>query len=573
MTSQVVIMLAIIVLAISIYFGTYYIKNKHYKEIDEINKEKKKIQTTLPVTKAEKLGKMSITGQSKVLADQTVHKINEIEAKALPEIESFLFEAEEAADRYRFKQSTETQARAKEALKLIDETLNQTILTIDELLQREEANLRKIDSIKKRYHKLRKELLASSFSFGESIDSLEDKLGDVENDFTSFSDLTASGDHEEAKKVVNRLEKEMNQMEKLMSEIPDYHKRIKKDYLTQLEEIKEGYEMLTSQDYVFPESFDFNEEVSLLTDQIAQLKEALKQLNLASADRMTGEIETQIDKLYDGMEVEIESKAEATKLLQQLRKIILYLQNQEKELGFEIDRISQSYKLYQDEEDNYKKIEKSIADVKNKVSTVESRLTDNSLAFSEASHSLDSVFKQAEELSEQLQELSDKLHSYRSQEKEIKSDIEEMELALREMKRYVESKHLPGLPKDYLQFFFYTTDHLEVLGKELARPKLDFEEVLTLHQMCEEDIEKLADRTDELVDHALLTELASQRLYRHREEHPEVIETIRYSENLFTEDFDYDTSLKMVREKLESIEPGAYQEVLNHYQKEKTYTV
>lgn len=573
MTSQVVITLAIIVLAISIYLGTYYIKKKHYNEIDEIDKEKKKIQTTLPVTKAEKLGKMSITGQSRILADQTVNKINEIEAAALPEIESLLFEAEESTDRYRFKQATDKQDKAKDALKFINETLDQTILTIDELLQREEANLKKIDSIKKRYHKLRKELLASSFSFGESIDSLEDKLGEIESDFTSFSDLTVSGDHEEAKKVVNRLEKEMDQMEKLMSKIPEYHSTIKKDYLTQLEEIKEGYQTLTSQDYVFPDTFEFDDEVSLLIDQIEQLKEALKQLDLVSADNMTVVIETQIDKLYDSMETEIEAKAETSRLQQQLRKIVLYLQNQEKELGFEIDRISQSYKLYQNEEQDYKKIQSSIAQVKSIVQTVESDLSNNVLAYSDASQSLDTAFTQAEELSAALQSLSETLHSYRSKEKEIKSDIDEMELALREMKRYVETKHLPGLPKDYLQFFFYTTDHLEILAKELTRPKLDFEEVLTLHEMCEEDIEKLADRTDELVDHALLTEVTSQRLYRHREEHPEVIETIRYSENLFLEDFDYDTSLKMVREKLESIEPGAYQEVLSHYQKEKTYTV
>ncbi|TVP92403.1 septation ring formation regulator EzrA [Alkalibacterium sp.] len=571
MTNEVVITLAIILLAVSIYLGTYYIKKKHYNEIDEIDKEKKKIQTTLPVTKAEKLGKMSITGQSKILADQTVNKINDIEAAALPEIESFLFEAEEATDRYRFGQATDKQDKAKEALKLINETLEQTILTIDELLQREEANLKKIDSIKKRYHKLRKELLASSFSFGESIDSLEDKLGEIESDFTSFSDLTASGDHEEAKKVVNRLEKEMDEMEKLMSKIPEYHSIIKKDYLTQLEEINEGYETLRNQDYIFPESFDFNEEVNLLTNQIGELKESLKQLNLESADDMTALIEKQIDKLYDSMETEIEAKAETTKLLQQLRKIVLYLQNQDKELGFEIDRISQSYKLYQNEEQNYKKIQSSIAQVKSIVQAVEKNLSDNQLAYSDASQSLDTAFKQAEELSASLQSLSEKLQSYRSQEKEIKNDIDEMELALREMKRYVEGKHLPGLPKDYLQFFFYTTDHLEILAKELSRPKLDFEEVLSLHQMCEEDIEKLADRTDELVDHALLTELTSQRLYRHREEHPEVVETIRYSENLFLEDFDYDTSLKMVREKLESIEPGSYQEVLSQYQKDKTY--
>lgn len=570
MTREIIIASAIILLAISVYFGTYYIKKKHYSEIDEIDKEKKKMVATLPITKAEKLGRMSITGQSKVLADQTVEKINGIETTALPEVESFLFEAEQATDRYRFKQAKVNQEKAKEVLSLINETLNQTILTVDELLQREEANLKKIDSIKKRYHKIRKELLASSFSFGEAIDSLEEKLGEMESDFMSFSDLTSSGDHEEAKKVVNRLEKEMGQMEILMEKIPKYYSTIKKDYMTQLEEIKEGYETLKNQDFVFPETFDFEDEFNSLTSLIDQLRTSLKELDLSKAQEQANLIEEQINKIYDVMEAEIEAKRQTGKLLSQLRKIILYLQNQDKELGFEIDRISQSYKLYKNEEQTYKQIQLSIQEVKDNVSNVDKVLSEKLLAYSEACESLNKMFNQSEEVSTSIESLSESIHSYRKKEKEIKEDIDEMELALREMKRYVETKHLPGLPKDYLQNFFYTTDHLELLSKELARPKLDFEAVLNLHQMCEEDIDKLAEWTEKLVDQALLAELTSQRLYRHREEHPEVVETIKYSEGLFLRDYDYETSLKMVREKIESIEPGAYQKIVDEYQSKKS---
>ncbi|MFO8070136.1 MAG: septation ring formation regulator EzrA, partial [Alkalibacterium sp.] len=89
--------------------------------------------------------------------------------------------------------------------------------------------------------------------------------------------------------------------------------------------------------------------------------------------------------------------------------------------------------------------------------------------------------------------------------------------------------------------------------------------------LCDEDIEHLADETEKIVDSALLTELTSQRLYRYKEEYPGVIETIKYSEALFLDEYDYETSLKMVREKLESIETGAFEEVKSIYNKEKNY--
>lgn len=340
--------------------------------------------------------------------------------------------------------------------------------------------------------------------------------------------------------------------------------------MTQLEEIKEGYETLKNQDFVFPETFDFEDEFNSLTSLIDQLRTSLKELDLSKAQEQANLIEEQINKIYDVMEAEIEAKRQTGKLLSQLRKIILYLQNQDKELGFEIDRISQSYKLYKNEEQTYKQIQLSIQEVKDNVSNVDKVLSEKLLAYSEACESLNKMFNQSEEVSTSIESLSESIHSYRKKEKEIKEDIDEMELALREMKRYVETKHLPGLPKDYLQNFFYTTDHLELLSKELARPKLDFEAVLNLHQMCEEDIDKLAEWTEKLVDQALLAELTSQRLYRHREEHPEVVETIKYSEGLFLRDYDYETSLKMVREKIESIEPGAYQKIVDEYQSKKS---
>ena len=74
--------------------------------------------------------------------------------------------------------------------------------------------------------------------------------------------------------------------------------------------------------------------------------------------------------------------------------------------------------------------------------------------------------------------------------------------------------------------------------------------------------------THELVRQVELIERTSQRLYRYKDTHKGILETIRYSESLFSDDFDYETSLRMVREKLENVDQGAYAEVVAAYEEE-----
>lgn len=568
MTVELIITLSIVILAILIYTVTYFIRKKHYERIDELDRIKKELYSKMPSDKIRTLDKMMITGQSKEVADSVIADVNIIEGKNLPAVESHLFDAEQATDRYRFNQSTKSEQKAEELLKETEENILLTSEKMDELLQREQANLRKIDSIKKRYHKVRKELLAKSFTFGESINSLEDRLGVMENLFTSFSDLTASGDHEEAKKVVNQLESRLTEMEAMIVSIPELNSKIENDYEKQLEEIKEGYEKLIEQDYIFPESFDIEEHISQLSTKIVQLKGLLAQLELEEIESEQANVEQIIDELYDAMEKEINAKYSLEKLLRKLPKIIYYVTNQSKELSLEIDRIGQSYQLYQGEQETYGEMNNAMQEQKNVVASLTEQIEKNSIAYSDAEELLLQAFSQLENLSHSYDTLSESLYAYRDKEKEIKKDLEEMEHALREMKRYIQGKHLPGLPDDYLDLFFYTTDHLEQLSVELARPRLDLEEVTRLHALSDEDIEHLADKTEETVDNALLTELTSQRLYRYKEDYPGVMETIKYSEALFLDDYDYETSLKMVREKLESIEPGAFEEVKSRYKKE-----
>ncbi|API89171.1 hypothetical protein BKP56_07870 [Marinilactibacillus sp. 15R] len=570
MTLEIVVVI-LMLLIVALYIAMYIIRKNHYKSIDELDSRKSEVMNQFPLDKIQAVNNRSMTGQSRETAEELKEQWDQIETKQFPTIESLLFEAEQATDRYRFKKARQHEEEAESKIVEIQQSLNSLNTALDELMQREEANLKKIESIKKRYHMIRKDLLAKSFSFGRAVDALEDKLGTMETDFSTFSHLTAAGDHEEANLLLKQLEETITAMENYMTEVPRILKKVENEILEQIEELESGYRSLQQEGYVFPDD-SIKEDLAQTHVKIENTNSLIGSLEIEKAEELLAELEEKIEQIYDKLEVEIESKTEVNELVNQIRKIFHYLKEQNRKLFIEIDRLSQSYLLYRDEMSEATQVQETIAEQEKLYMKINEELAEESVPFSQASQLLNSMFDQLQEMNEKSTMISKHLSDYRNSELEIKQDLEEMEIAMREMKRYVESRHLPGLPSEYLDFFFYTTDHIEQLSQSLAKPKLDMTEVFKLHEMCEDDVEQLAQDTDELVDQAMLSELVSQRLYRYKNEHSEVMETIKYSRSLFSEDFDYKTSLKMVREKLETIEPGAFEEVQKQYRKEKNFS-
>ncbi|WP_208559023.1 septation ring formation regulator EzrA [Marinilactibacillus kalidii] len=560
----------IILLIVALYITTYLIRKKHYRTIDELDTRKKTLMESFPTTKIQSLEKRSMSGQSRETADELEKQWDNIETQQFPAIESMLFEAEQATDRYRFKKARADQEAAKEKLTEVQTSLKLLNDRLDALMKQEEENLKRIETIKKRYHTIRKDLLAKSFSFGRSAEALEERLGTMETDFSTFSHLTATGDHEEANQLLEQLEETIHTMENYMTEIPQILTKIDEDTTEQIQEIESGYQTLKEEDYIFPDE-SIKEELASVHVKLESINKAISTLEIKQAENESEKLDQNIDKIYEKLELEIEAKTEVKELVSQIRKILLYLKEQNRKLLVEIDRLSQSYHLYRDELKEAEAAEERISEFDKQYIRINEQISDKKIAYSTASEQLNTLFDELEALNEKQSEISSYLTDYRESELEIKGDLEEMELAMREMKRYVEGKNLPGLPHEYLDFFFYTTDHIQKLSQVLAKPKLDMNEVYKLHELCEDDVDQLAEKTDQLVDQAILSELVSQRLYRHKNDYSEVNETIRYSRSLFTEEYDYETALKMVREKLESIEPGAFETIEKEYYKEKKY--
>lgn len=564
---QITLIVIIVLVAVTALI-TYFVRNRYYSQIDELDQQKNKVLDDAPYAELQEIGKLNITGQSSEVRKKLEDQWRNIESVKYPKLENHLFEAEQAADRYRLNESKKNQEAAEAAIEDIKEDMSSLHKALQELIEREQANLEKIDEIKKRYHEVRKSLLAYSFSFGPASESFEHKLRLMENDFTEFSELTVSGDHEEANAIVKQLSEDIQKTEDQMDQIPPLLELLDEVYAEELKDLEEGYEQMIDAGYLFPEDH-LEAAIRTLESDKELIYDRIRELELEKAEEETDQLADNIEELYQEMEVEIAAKEEVSELLEDTKRAIYYLLEEYRRLMAAVNRLSQSYVLNHNEAEKNESLNEQVKEAREEYDYIEDRVKHQALPYSVAYDKLEETFDQLAHYNDEFAKVSENLDNYREEELALKRDMQEMEQKMYALKRRLENERLPGLPNNYLELFFSTSDRIEHLSTELARPKIQLIDIRRIHEMCKEDVAQLEDTTEEVIRQVELTELVSQRLYRYKDEHKGVLETIRYSESLFTEDYDYDTALRLVREKLENIDPGAYDEIVQNYDNEK----
>ncbi len=564
---QITVITILVLLIVTIAI-TYFVRNKYYRQIDELDAQKKNVLDEAPYEALKEVAELNITGQSQEVRTSLEKQWRTIETVKYPKLENELYDAEQATDRYRLGASKKHQEAAEAAIADIKEDMTKLTDSLTELIEREQANLEKIDEMKKRYHEVRKSLLAYSFSFGPASESFEEKLRVMEDDFAEFSDLTVSGDHEEAKEVVQRLSQTIVETEEEMEQIPPLLEELEDVHVEELKDLLDGYNQMIEAGYQFPED-TIEEDIAELERYKEVIYDRIKELDLKKAKEEIATLADGIDALYEKMELEVQAKPYVADALEDTRRAIYFLHGEQRRLSTLLNRVEQSYVLNQGEIDKHQKLGEEVKEAREEYDAIEDRVKRQAIPYSVAYERLDELFDLLENYNEAYIAIEEQLESYREEERALKDEMLEMEQEMYAMKRYLENEQLPGLPDSYLELFFSTSDRIELLSQEIARPRIQLTEVRKIHQMCQEDLAQLREMTDEVIRQVELTERVSQKLYRYKDSHKGVIETIRYSESLFTEDYDYGRALSLVREKLENIDPGAYQEIEEAYDREK----
>ena len=560
----IILVLVIVIIAAVLYLIGYFMRKKNQEQLDELEVRKEALFDLPVFEEIDDIKKMHLVGQSQNSFREWNQRWVELSTRSFAELESQIYEVENQNEIFRFMKAKKAVVEANETMTEMEAEVEVIRNGLKELRESEERNSLEVQKALDVYEELSKSLKDDKASFGPAYSEIQKQLRNVEIEFTQFVTLNTSGDPIEAREVLEDAERHTYELEDLMKRIPPMYEELNETFPDQLKEIEEGYNQLLADDYVFPEQ-NFAEEIQHAKKRVENSMADLEKTEIAAVEVANRDTATAIDALYEVMEREIEAKKYVVTNQKIIDDYISHSLKNNRQLMIELDHVSQSYTLNNNELGRSRGFQTEIEEIIRRQKDLEPRMKEHTVPYSEIQAFYKECYKILDDIENQQLEIDASLKELRKGEKVAQEKVDEYEFRLRSIKRYVEKQRLPGLSADYLEFFYVATDRIEDLSRALNKMRINMDEINRLCDLCEDDLELLDKKTKDLVNAAALTEQMMQYANRYRHTNENIRTALDKSMYLFSTEFRYQDALDEIGTALEAVEPGAFKRIEDFY--------
>ncbi|MCD7125413.1 septation ring formation regulator EzrA [Lactobacillus reuteri] len=559
------VLIGILIIVVAILICVYLYQRRVVKQINDLMASEKKLTDQKIGQQIKNVEEMQLIGDAKKQFETIKNKY---EKQLQPAITAFNKQAPQLlADTRSSKLLTiNAQIRDMQAdLAKLTASLQQIQKELQHLRQQQHTHKQAVEQIKNKYRQFHRQLNEKSFEYGGSEEKLNNRLNELEEQFAKFTDLTNKGDIEAAQEILISLQAENSKFEQQLKKIPELYKPIATEFPEQLAELKNGYETLIKQNYHFTEK-NIDKQIEQLQSKLDETIEQLNDLQLDIVEQSNKDLSEQIDYLYGVMQKEIDAKNEAVHLIGVMKDFTQHAQRQNDELGVELDRLSLNYTLTNHEQETVRELGEQIKAIIKQYRDDAEAITNNKAVYSQVLDRQKSNQKNLTEIEKSQEKLNDEVAKLQTDEQRARQMLQKYSTEIRTIHRQVEQLNLPGLPKDYLDYFFGVSDEIKKLADELNEYKINMDEITKQLIIVESDIDTLNDKTDILRDSAELTERFQQYANRFSD-NEKIAAAAKKSQELFDQ-FNYTASLEAIATVLEEVEPGSYKRIEDSYYRE-----
>lgn len=560
---MVIFLISLIIIALVIYLGVYLFKRHKAKQIEVYQAKVNEITENSLEKELAEISKLNLSGDSLTEFEKVDKDYREIINRKLPEISELLNDLRELNQHYQF-------GRINHELKDVDEKLSGTAAQFEKIKE-ELKNIRKVteehqkavEELSEKYKDLRKTLLAKSFSFGPSSDKLEEQLGELEQQFNDYTKLMESGDYVKSAKPLSDLQDATAEMEEKVEKIPPIFKNLKSVFPDQLKELNSAVDQLLKEKYVFHE--DLKKKLADLQKMVDKNFENLKKVDLKNATKLDEKLTTDIDKVYDEIDQEYRARKVVEKNYNYYQDFVEHAERQEHELLIDLDRLSQNYELTHNEFEDAHDLQVQIQAIRKDFDNFTKQRSEGVIYSDELKRQKDNIDKLIK-IEKKQKEINDGVSNLWKEEKEAQKAVQGFDLEIHRMRRDVEKLNLPGLSREYTDYFFKVSDEIENLDDALGQIQINMDEITKALINTQSDLDVLGDKTKEIIDCATLSEEFLQYANRYRTRYPEVEEAYKKASQLFNKEYNYVDALDTISNAVEEVEPGAYKRITDDYE-------
>ncbi|GKQ42865.1 septation ring formation regulator EzrA [Companilactobacillus sp. RD055328] len=550
------IFIAVIILLIVLITVIWYMSNKNEKNLIEAQERVDLIKLNKTQKLIDDLKDVQQTGASLRSYEKQKQTYQNIADEIIPSINEDIKLIQENNSSFKIISSHN---KIKKQFQIIDNVkaqLNETNTNLASLAESTKINASQNDSLQNKYQKIRKQLLTKSFVYGPAASSLEAELVEVEQLFDKEKALTESGDHLEAKNLLEDIKKKTDIIDYQMKKTEPLYQDLIDTFPGQIEEIEHVYNKMKAQKFAFNEP-GIEDGVMQVTNAIGSAKEKLGVFDFSSVEIDNKAIAIEIDQLYDLLESESNAKIKVTKQSNPVFEFLQHAQRQNEVLVTDLEKVDRNYVLLNDELDTARNFKKQIFNLSENYEDIAEKISKSSVIYSKVLSEYEKITSELTKIEEKQRQIHNDVQEMFDGERVARVSIKTFRNDMKKQKNIVDQMRLRGLPKSYLDYFKMVATEIDRLQDKLSQDKINIDDISKQLIIVQEDLNNLDQKTKELIYDVRISERAIQYANRYINNDENINAASIEARRLYDQRFEYNEAFKTIATALEVIEPGS----------------
>lgn len=540
------------------------LRKRVYDSVDQHESWKLDIMNRNIASQLSRIKNLNLSGETQEKFETWKERWEYIVTRELPDIEEFLFDAEEAADRYRFSRAKKTLDKVDQTLGSIEKDIETMLHEVDELLASEETSRKEMEELEPEITGLKRRLSQNRYQYGKAEIRFEVEIDELKEMLSKYHGFTKSGDYSEAQQKVHELKLKMEDLQERMNEFPAIYKACKHDLPVQFDNLLAGIRDMKNDGYRV-EYLGFEKEIHVYQERLIDSVQELEKADMKEAETLVSEAEERIKEMYQLLEKEAIAKSYMESQIPSYHELLNDLGTTFQDTKNEVEMLKKAYYFEDSDMEKYLTLEKAITQLKKQLDELNAGMEADGASHSELRTQLEDSFQQIDELKGKHAEFKKRIQNLRKDELEAKEKLAEMKNQLYHTSKRLKKSNIPGVPTFIWNLMEVAQDNNLRVFKALEKQPLDIAEVQTVVSEAKKAVETVLEKTDMMLDQAYLTEQVIQYANRYRSKYPLLAAKLVESERLFRS-YEYEISLECAAKALEEVEPGALKRIEEYQQ-------
>lgn len=548
-----------ILLIITLLIVGLILRKRIYDTVDRQEMWKMDIMNRNTAAELARIKGLNLSGETQEKFESWKERWEFIVANELPDVSESLFEAEDAADRYRFPTARKIIQKVDQTLDTIEKDIERMLQELEELLESEQTSQQEIERLQPKLRELQQKVLQNRSQYGKSEARFSEALKEIEEGPSIYGELVEAGNYSQAKDFVNQLKENFTKLAVEVNEFPELLKICSHHLPSQLDELISGLKTMKDEGYRV-EHLEFEQEIHNYHRRLLDCIQALEKGSITEVKTAITEIEERIKEMYELLEKEAIAKKYIETKLPSYEETLKELDVAFSETKVEVEILRKAYYFEDHDMEKYLSLEKSITQTKNDFEKVIHDMDDQNVAHSTIRAQLEANVDELATLEKQQNEFNHKIQNLRKDELDAKEKLSIMRGQVNDLKRKLRQSNLPGVPNFIENVIETATNHNDKMLKSLEKQPLDIAAVNHALTEAEVAVNEASNQIEVMLDQAYLAEQVIQYANRYRSKYPLLAAQLLESERLFRS-YEYELSLEHAARAIEEIEPGALKRI------------